>query len=193
MLPPRSILVVAFEGETRAQLESELQAAVDIVRDVGGADLGEGPALRWYQRRFASGYRQSAVFNGRAWMDTFEIAATWDKVQEAIDAVRKAVADEALVTSHIAHVYLEGCAVTFTLAGPALSVSKGESSLEHTWRKALQAAHSAGATISHHSGIGVARARALPDELGDSGMQALRSLKAAFDPDSILNPGKLFA
>jgi alkyldihydroxyacetonephosphate synthase len=193
LLPPRSILVAAFEGESKGQLESELQATVDLVRDAGGADLGEGPALRWYQRRFAPGYRQSAVFGGRAWMDTFEVAATWDKIADAIDAVRRAVANDALVTCHIGHVYLEGCAVTFTFAGPALSVAKGELSLEQTWRKALSAAHAAGATISHHTGVGAARARSLPSELGDSGMQALRSLKSAFDPDGILNPGKLFS
>ena len=49
---------------------------------------------------------------------------------------------------------------------------------------------SAGATVSHHHGVGLLKARELAEELGE-GRRMLVALKRAFDPDGILNPGKL--
>ena len=43
---------------------------------------------------------------------------------------------------------------------------------------------------SHHHGVGLNRARFLPDALG-AGFDVLVALKDALDPHGILNPGKL--
>ena len=61
---------------------------------------------------------------------------------------------------------------------------------EQCLSSALSAALDAGATLSHAGGIGLARQLLLPREHGE-GMRQLRALKAAFDPQGILNPGKL--
>ncbi len=192
LVPPRSLLVVSFEGDSRATCEEELHAAMDILRE-GGTDLGEGPARRWYLRRHSQSYKQSAVFAARAWVDTMEVAATWDRVLSVFEAVRRAVYREAMVLCHFSHAYLEGCSLYFTFIGPAPTVQKGEEDYDRAWRAGMQAAQEAGATLSHHHGVGATKARRLPDELGDAGMRLLRLVKRTFDPDGILNPGKLLA
>ena len=53
------------------------------------------------------------------------------------------------------------------------------------------AALSFGGTLSGEHGIGMAKMKYLKDEIGESGVELMRSLKAALDPDSILNPGKM--
>lgn len=53
------------------------------------------------------------------------------------------------------------------------------------------AALSFGGTLSGEHGIGMAKMKYLKDEIGESGVGLMRSLKAALDPDSILNPGKM--
>ena len=53
------------------------------------------------------------------------------------------------------------------------------------------AALSFGGTLSGEHGIGMAKMKYLQDEIGESGVGLMRSLKAALDPDSILNPGKM--
>ena len=45
--------------------------------------------------------------------------------------------------------------------------------------------------IAHHHGIGRVRRERLPDEIGDTGVELLRSIKRALDPDNLLNPGVL--
>lgn len=193
LLSPRSLLILSFEGDHQAQVEDDLRAAVDIVRDQGGTEIGEEPVRRWYRRRHHTPYRQSAIFSGRAWVDTLEICTTWDRVMTVQAAVRRAVWGDAVVLCHFSHAYLEGCSLGLSFLGPATTVEKGEDGYDRVWRAGMRAALDAGATLSHHHGVGAAMARFLPDELGDSGMRMLRALKATFDPDGILNPGKLLA
>jgi alkyldihydroxyacetonephosphate synthase len=44
--------------------------------------------------------------------------------------------------------------------------------------------------LSHHHGVGLNRARFVPDALGPA-FDVLIALKRALDPHGILNPGKL--
>ncbi|MGC8718936.1 MAG: FAD-binding oxidoreductase [Thermodesulforhabdaceae bacterium] len=48
-----------------------------------------------------------------------------------------------------------------------------------------------GGTLSGEHGIGIAKKKYLRNELGDSGIEVMKRLKRALDPDNILNPGKL--
>ena len=49
-----------------------------------------------------------------------------------------------------------------------------------------------GGTITGEHGIGIAKKRFLPDFAGEVQMRALKEVRRAFDPHSILNPGKIF-
>jgi len=46
-------------------------------------------------------------------------------------------------------------------------------------------------TLSGEHGIGLAKMKYLGDELGQSGLDLMRSIKEALDPDYLLNPGKM--
>jgi alkyldihydroxyacetonephosphate synthase len=59
------------------------------------------------------------------------------------------------------------------------------------WRRTLDASLAAGGGIAHHHGIGRVRRDRLGDEIGESGVALLWSLKRALDPDGLLNPGVL--
>lgn len=59
--------------------------------------------------------------------------------------------------------------------------------VEEIFKKALEL----GGTLSGEHGIGMAKARFLEWELGTSGLEVLRKIKQALDPDNLLNPGKM--
>ncbi|OHC49996.1 MAG: hypothetical protein A2211_01700 [Rhodanobacter sp. RIFOXYA1_FULL_67_6] len=46
-------------------------------------------------------------------------------------------------------------------------------------------------TLSGEHGIGLVKREYLPLALGEEALALMRAVKAAFDPDGILNPGKL--
>ena len=58
------------------------------------------------------------------------------------------------------------------------------------WDAGTTAALRAGASLSHHHGIGINRGRFVAEALGDA-FDVLVTTKAALDPNGILNPGKL--
>jgi glycolate oxidase len=49
-----------------------------------------------------------------------------------------------------------------------------------------------GGTLSGEHGIGITKAKYLEQELGKSGVELTKKIKSAFDPDQIINPGKIF-
>jgi glycolate oxidase len=59
---------------------------------------------------------------------------------------------------------------------------------DEVFRRALEL----GGTLTGEHGVGVLKRRWLSLELGEDSMQLHRSIKAAFDPLGILNPGKGF-
>ena len=49
-----------------------------------------------------------------------------------------------------------------------------------------------GGTITGEHGVGLAKKPYLGDALGPVAMDVMRRVKAGFDPNGILNPGKIF-
>lgn len=79
---------------------------------------------------------------------------------------------------------------TFVFEGSASAVP------DHVWAAAgelFTAALELGGTLSGEHGIGVLKRRFLGDELGERQLDLQRQIKRVFDPQGILNPGKVFA
>ena len=103
----------------------------------------------------------------------------------------------AVASSHQSHAYTDGACLYFTFAGrPPADLGPADHRewvaqyYRRAWDEVTGATTAAGGAISHHHGIGINRARFLPDALG-SGLRVLASVKQALDPHGILNPGKL--
>ena len=59
-------------------------------------------------------------------------------------------------------------------------------------KEIFQAVLDMGGTISGEHGIGVTKAPYLKMELGDLGVEIMKRIKRVFDPNNVLNPGKIF-
>ncbi len=64
-----------------------------------------------------------------------------------------------------------------------------EKAFEEIFEKAIQL----GGTITGEHGVGVMKSPYLAWKLGEEGVEAMKTLKMAFDPNNIMNPGKMFA
>lgn len=49
-----------------------------------------------------------------------------------------------------------------------------------------------GGTITGEHGVGISKAKYLPLKVGEVGMELMRGIKQTFDPNNLLNPGKMF-
>ncbi|HEY3359714.1 MAG TPA: FAD-binding oxidoreductase [Polyangia bacterium] len=183
------LLITGFEGDAVLAAAEAQVAAAEIGR-TGGRDLGEAPGQRWLEHRYDVSYAQSRVFAGGAFVDTLEIAATWDRLLDVYGEVRAALARHALVMAHFSHAYHEGCSIDFTFIGGAPGRRAAEEVYDRLWRDGLTAALQTAGTISHHHGVGLAKAAFMEAQHAEL-MPLLRELKAVLDPAGIMNPGKL--
>jgi glycolate oxidase len=64
-----------------------------------------------------------------------------------------------------------------------------EQAFEEIFAKAIEL----GGTITGEHGVGMMKAPYLAWKLGEEGVEIMRQIKKAFDPNNIMNPGKIFA
>lgn len=168
----------------------EAQYAFDYLGQ-RGRSLGPEAGEHWYHNRFSVSYKQSAMYVAGAFIDTMEVSTTWDNLSNLYWSVREALAEHVLVMAHFSHVYPEGSSIYFTFAGHGSDLDDTLSRYEATWEAGLSAVARAGASTAHHHGVGQSKARwSSHDHIG--GKPLFDGLKHVFDPDGIMNPGKVY-
>jgi alkyldihydroxyacetonephosphate synthase len=182
-------LVIGLEG---ARIRTEVEAALTFaeLEAAGARDRGEDPGWSWYRHRYDVSYRMSPVFREGAFVDTMEVAASWERLLDLYDSVRAAIGRHALVMAHFSHAYPDGCSIYFTFAGHAADAAASERMYDAIWRDGMEATTRVGGTISHHHGIGLLKAPYMAGEHREA-MAIFEAAKLALDPDGIFNPGKM--
>ncbi len=193
-LPTQSaLLLFAFEGDELSQT-GPYQVAHAVCQKVGGSEQSPDIGEAWWEERFETGWMAP---NGRPGgiADVFAVSAPWSRLGGVYAAMGTALAP--LVTqrhAHIGHAYASGAALNIIFEAQA-EPGTPEAALELYGRithAAVDACQDAGGLIAHHYGIGSAYRDAMAREWGEAGLATLRQIKAALDPNNILNPGKLF-
>lgn len=124
-------------------------------------------------------------------VDTIEVAGPWATLRNLRLRVTEALSkidDMLSVSVHQSHAYRDGACLYFTfVARPARDA---DDLYRRAWDDAMSVVTSLGAAISHHHGVGRARARFVARTLG-SAFTVLETVKRELDPLDILNPGVL--
>lgn len=185
------VLLVLDEGD-----EALVAATMSIVADECSA-AGLLPIElieKWILHRNDTSALQVLTRKGFV-VDTLEVSAPWSALPRVFDQVRAAllaVPHTRVASCHLSHSYADGACLYFTFAAtpPAGDVAAIESTYIALWNAGQRAVLAAGGNLSHHHGVGLNRARFMPEALG-SALPVLQAMKDALDPRGILNPGKM--
>jgi alkyldihydroxyacetonephosphate synthase len=186
-----ALLIVLDEGDPPLT-----DAVLTVVsEECADADqVGDGLVEKWLEHRNVLPPLESLVRSGIV-ADTIEIAAAWPALQsiyrQALDDLT-AIEGTVAASAHQSHAYIDGACLYFTFAGrPAVAGPEAiEDYYRQAWDAVMGATTRAGGALSHHHGVGINRGRYLAEYLGE-GFHVLTAVKAALDPNGILNPGKL--
>ena len=186
------LMITGFEG-TAEQVDARRAAVTAVLTGLGGTELGAEPGQTWVRGRFDAPYLRDALLDQGVLVETLETATFWSNRDRLYADVRAALQDSlgegSLVLCHVSHVYETGCSLYFTVAA-----RQGDDPLAQ-WQAAKVAASdaiiAAGATITHHHGVGTDHRPWFAQEIGEVGVRVLRAVKAELDPAGILNPGVL--
>lgn len=193
------MLLVGVTGSA-AQVRRGLGEALALARQHHGVHAGARPGAGWVKNRFRSAYLRNSLWEAGYAVDTMETCLNWPQVTAYMRAVEQAAraafaADDERVHAytHLSHVYRQGCSVYSTFVWRASGDPARERERWARFKRAVSGAIvQAGGTISHQHGVGADHAPYLPAEKGPAGMDLIRAVAREFDPDGLLNPGKLF-
>jgi alkyldihydroxyacetonephosphate synthase len=182
------ILLVLDEGDPTI-----VDATMTVVDGAcgDGRRVGDELVAHWLDHRNDTSALQGLTRKGFV-VDTMEIAAPWsalERLSDEVGAALLAVPHARAATCHLSHSYPDGACLYFTFAAtpPADEVDATYVAL---WDAGQRAVLAAGGNLSHHHGVGINRGRFVAEALG-TGFGVLRTIKAALDPNGIMNPGKL--
>ncbi|MEV7611926.1 FAD-binding oxidoreductase [Streptomyces sp. NPDC089799] len=204
-----AVLVLGFESAD-APVGDRLERAVGLALGYGGrrdgtagadgADVAPADAAvsAWRSAFLRMPYLRDGLARMGAIAETFETAATWDRIPALIEDVRTEVGAQALkatgypatVNCRLTHVYPDGAAPYFTVLAAG---RPGDEVAVWDDLKAVasEVLHRHRATITHHHAVGRDHRREYDRQRPDPFALALRAAKGALDPKGILNPGVL--
>jgi alkyldihydroxyacetonephosphate synthase len=192
--PGACLGIAGYEG-TEANVAARREGASAVLR-AAGAQL-DGPAGEsWAHGRYRGPYLRDALLDAGALVETLETTTFWSGIPRLYEAVRTALQQSLteqgtppVVLCHISHVYPSGASLYFTVAAAQAEDPLGQ------WHQAKTAASdailSAGASITHHHGIGVDHRDHYATQVGPLAIELLQAVKATLDPAGIMNPGVL--
>jgi alkyldihydroxyacetonephosphate synthase len=188
----RALLILLHEGP-EALVAAQAEAVAGICAGEGGADAPASAVDDWLaHRNRVPGFR--GFLEKGIVLDTIEVACTWSRsaalYERTLEALRGVPGIRA-ATAHSSHSYRSGTNLYITFAARPERREDMPTVYRECWRRTLEATLAVGGGIAHHHGIGRVRRDALEEELGRPGLELLRAVKRALDPDGLMNPGVL--
>jgi alkyldihydroxyacetonephosphate synthase len=195
----RCLLIFGVTGAA-AHVRRARREAAAVCRKLSGLFVGTVVGHSWEKSRFLAPYLRNTLWECGVAVDTLETALPWKNVPAAateisasIREAMEALGEKTLVIAHLSHVYRDGASVYTTFL---FRRTKDPDQLLERWLAMKRAASLTiqrnGGTISHQHGVGEDHVPYLPAEKGPLGMLAIRNAFTTFDPDGMMNPGKLF-
>jgi alkyldihydroxyacetonephosphate synthase len=166
----------------------------------GAVYIGTAMGSKWLANRFKGPYLRNTLWTEGYSADTIETAVDWPNVKALMLAMEQTSRDvfaqygeRVHAFTHLSHMYPQGSSIYSQFVWA--NAPGGFAPTFERWQKLKAAvaktiaAH--GGTVSHQHGVGRDHATQLHVEKGPLGMATLAELCHHFDPNKIMNPGKL--
>lgn len=193
------LAIVSWEG-TPAQVKADRSQTWTVFKKHKGVSLGRKVGDGWEHSRYAGPYLRDVLMDQGFLVETLETATRWSNMENLRNRVYQALTDSLRagnpaapgphIMSHLSHVYDTGGSLYVTVVAE-VEADDPVGQWERAKQAACQAIVDAGATITHHHAVGRDHAPFLAAEIGESGVELLRNIKAQVDPAGIMNPGVL--
>ncbi|MCP4894915.1 MAG: FAD-binding oxidoreductase, partial [Actinomycetales bacterium] len=189
------LLVLMCDGPSPL-VDYEVQQISQVCGEVGGTSYGPELGQLWWDRKyepFAHGKAPAPpmVFG------TTDTCARFDRLENIYWAKKKVIEEGfaeygATYTAHFSHWFPWGSMIydRFYIDEAPSDPDEAMALHDRLWDAAVRASLENGGTLNEHHGVGVKLGRFMREAHGEA-FDLLKSLKAAWDPDGILNPGKL--
>lgn len=184
------LLLFEFHG-SEAGVKEQAQTVQEIAKDCGGLDFEWAERTEDRNRLWTA--RHNAYFAGLQLRpgckaSTTDVCVPISRLAECIDAATQLLETASFPSTIVGHVG-DGNFHVLMLVDPD-SDAEWEESERINQQLVRQAIHADGTCTGEH-GIGLHKMQFMAEEHGEDALDLMRALKMAFDPNNILNPGKV--
>jgi alkyldihydroxyacetonephosphate synthase len=194
----KCLLLLGFTGGS-SLMRLARRETLSICRDHDGVHVGRTFGEQWHKGRFRTPYLRYSLWQMGFAVVTLETAVSWQHTPALLDAIENALhsaladmGEKVHVFTHLSHVYPTGSSIYTTYL---FRLGKDADETLARWRLLKTAASQAiiahRGTISHQHGVGTDHLPYLAAEKGAVGIEALHHITQHFDPQGVMNPGKL--
>ena len=197
----KCVLIFVAEGvkplaDTTAGAIQEIVAEYDECKPVEAKLIERWFAhLNWDPANLAE--EKTEIIETKNICNTTEISGNWsiinDIYETCLQRVRNEIPDLTLLGGHSSHSYLNGTNLYFVYFYNVVDCKPEEELTKYHLpikKIIVEETIKAGGSMCHHHGVGKHRTHWIKDEYGSS-YYILKTLKEAFDPNSIMNPGTI--
>ncbi|MGB4594868.1 MAG: FAD-binding oxidoreductase [Anaerolineaceae bacterium] len=186
--PMQKCLMLGFTDGEKSFCRNIDRKIRQICRKHGAFELSFANITKhWEKGRFTDPHLREDLMDYGILIDTLECGVTWSQMPGVHAQVRAFIKSRpnTICMTHISHSYPQGANLYFIFIAK-LDTIQDYLDLQYG---ILEAITKAGASISHHHGVGKQTAPWLEEQIGIQQMDVIRVLKQHFDPRNIMNPG----
>jgi len=183
-------LLLSFDGNSKEEVENAYEKVAHICLDNGALDVfisntQERNEAIWSAR----GAFLEAIKSSTSEMDECDVVVPRKFVADFIKDIKTLQEEFDIRIMNFGHAG-DGNLHIYVLKDE-LTEDIWKEKLNAVFNKMYHKADKLGGLVSGEHGIGYAKKSFLQKSIGDSGMELLKRIKLAFDPQNILNPGKV--
>lgn len=182
----RCLFLGYTEGEKKFS-KNLWQTVKRVCKKHGALYLTGYPVKKWEEGRFSDPYLRESLQDYGIVIDTMECAATWDNLSNVHSEVRKFAKSrpQTFCMTHISHAYPQGANLYFIFIGKFSHYQEYQEYQFGIFDNIMRA----GASLSHHHGVGKMTAAWVEQAIGTENLDIFRALKKHFDPNNVMNAG----
>ncbi len=185
--PEKPALFVEFHSSTREALEAESSLAIELMQAAGATQIDtartqEERTAQWEARHQAY-WALVNLFPGKEYLST-DTAVPISKMPELVAYSSRLLRELGLAGNILGHVG-DGNFHTLVVCEP------GDPRAEVFSGRLVEHTLALGGTCTGEHGVGLRKKKYLPQEHGPA-LGWMRQIKQLFDPQNLLNPGKIF-
>ncbi|MES2263990.1 MAG: FAD-linked oxidase C-terminal domain-containing protein [Pseudomonadota bacterium] len=190
-LPELPALFLEFHG-TALGVREQAELAQEVVASHGGIDFHwatrpEGRSQLWRARHLA--YFAALALRPGCVSVVADVCVPMTALADCVEQARADIDREGLIAPIVGHV---GDGNFHVLFMPMPDAPAEHEAVERVYGAMVRNALAAGGTCTGEHGIGIGKRSKLLAEYGGDAVGLMRAIKQAWDPKSILNPGKIF-
>jgi glycolate oxidase len=182
-------LLIGVEGNSPDEVEAALETVGEVCIEMGAVDAYVADTEARQQRLWEARKCLFEAYKAFWQIDEVDSCVPRNRIPDYIERAEEVAERHGVIIANIGHAG-DGNVHSIIVRGD-LEEDVWRETLEAVVRELIEKSIDIGGTISGEHGIGFAKKGYLVDQVGETQVELMKSIKRAFDPRNILNPAKV--